>query len=156
MMFKVDHIQIELSKEDQGIRLTTQNNDNVILLNQTVTSVEKIVKENFEIVKAYYQAQPGVVTFIDERDLSSISLKIVLNYLYMYNAWRTMYKEHENRDLMFLAEDFEKPSTNDLIISYFRNEYPDNYSAKCELMLVMSADKFETYEKMRQEFHNMW
>ena len=155
-MFKVDHIQIELSKEDRGIRLTTQNNDNVILLNQTVPSVEKIVKENFEFVKAYYQAQPGVVTFIDERDLSSISLKIVLRYLYMYNAWRTVYKEHENRDLMFLAKDFESPSTGDLIISYFRNEYPDNYSAKCELMLAMSSDEFEAYEKMRQEFHNMW
>ena len=155
-MFKVDHIQIELTEENQGIRLTSQNNDNVILQNQTMPSVEKIVKENFEIVKTYYQARPGVVTFIDERDLSSISLKIVLRYLYMYNMWRTMYWEHENRDLMFLAEDFENPNTGDLIILYFRNAYPDNYSAKCECMLAMSADEFEAYEKMRQEFHDMW
>ena len=155
-MFKVDHIQIELTEEDQGIRLTTQNNDNVILKNQTMISVEKIVKENFEIVKAYYQAQPGVFTSIDERDLSSVSLKIVLRYLYMYNAWRTMYREHENRDLMFLAEDFRHPSTGDLIISYFKNAYPGNYSTKCELMLAMSSDEFEAYEKERQDFHDMW
>ena len=155
-MFKVDYIQIELTEEDQGIRLTTQNNDNVILKNQTMISVEMIVKENIEMVKAYYQAQPGVVNFIDERDLSSISLKIVLHYLYMYNSWRTVYWEHEDRDLSFLAKDFESPSTGDLIISYFKNKYPDNYSAKCKLMLAMSADEFEVYEKDREEFHNMW
>ncbi|MHB0987801.1 MAG: hypothetical protein ACYC3P_03935 [Bellilinea sp.] len=156
MIFKVDDIQVELAEENKGIRLTTQNNDNVILQNQTMTSVENIVRENFEIVKSHYQAKLGVAILIDERNLGIISLKIVLHYLYIYNMWKKAYKDHKDQDLVFLAEDFESPSTGDMIIWYFKNEYPENYSAKCELMLAMSADEFKAYEKRRQEFHDMW
>jgi hypothetical protein len=156
MMFKVDYIEIELAEENEGIRLTTQNSDNVILQNQTIASVENIVRENFEIVRSHYRDIPGVDSFIDERDLNILSLKIVLHYLYMYNLWRKMYKHHKNRDLKFIVEDFESPSTGDMIIWYFKNEYPESYSAKCELMLALSADEFKAYEKRRQEFYNMW
>lgn len=155
-MFNIDDITIELAEENKGVRLTTYNDDNVILQNQTMTSVENIVRENFQVVKAHYQAKAGVSVSIDEYDLSIISLKIVLHYLYMYNMWRKMYKEHIDRDLRFLAEDFESPSTGDMLIWYFRNKYPETYSAKCELMLGMSADEFKGYEKRRQEFHDMW
>jgi len=156
MMFTVDDIQIELAKEDGGVRLISQNGDNVILQNQTMPSVETIVRENFRIVKSHYQAKLDVLVSIDRRDLSIISLKIVLDYLYMYNAWRKMYKEHRNRDLRFLAEDFENPGTADTIIWHFKNKYPENYSDKCELLLGMSRDTFRSYEQRRQEFHDMW
>ena len=151
----IDDIQIELTKESSGIRLTTPNNDNVILKDQTASSVEAIVRENFQIVKSYYQAKPGVLGSIDKHDLSVVILKIVLDYLYMYNMWRKLYKEQQDRDLRFLVEDFAHPRTSDTIIWYFKNKFPKNYSAKCELMLGMSADEFKAYEKSRQEFRDM-
>jgi len=156
MIFKIDDIEIKLAEEKKGVRLTTQNDDNVILPNQTMASVENIVKENFQIVKSYYQAKSGVSDTVDKHDVSVISLKIVLHYLYMYNMWRKMYKDHSDRDLKFLAEDFEHPSTSDQIIWYFKKKYPKSYSAKCELMLSMSTDEFKRYEKKRQEFDDMW
>jgi hypothetical protein len=154
-MFTIDDIPIELAEENKGIRLTTDD-DNLILPNQTMTSVEHIVRENFRMVKAHYQAKSGVSVSIDGRDLSLVSLRIVLHYLYMYNKWREMYEHHKDRDLKFLIEDFEHPSTHDLIIWYFRNKYLEKYSTQCELMLGMSADEFRSYEKSRQEFHDMW
>ena len=155
-MFTIDDIKIELAEENNGLRLTTHNDDNVILQNQTATSVENIVRENFQIVKSHYQAKSGVSVSIDKHDLNVISLKIVLHYLYMYNMWRKTYKHHKDRDLKFLTEDFENPSTSDMIIWYFKNTYPKSYSTKCEFMLGMSADEFKSYEKRRQEFHDMW
>ena len=156
MMFTIDNIKIELGKENNGVRLTTDNDDRVILPNQTIAFVKNIVKENFQIVKTYYNAEPGVSVSIDKRDLSIVSLKIVLDYLYMYNMWRNIYDHHKGRNLKFLIEDFEMPTTKDKIIWYFKNKYPDDYPAKCELMLGMSADEFKKYEKRRQEFYNMW
>ncbi len=156
MKFKIDDTEIELARENKGIRLTTHNDDNIILPNQTMDSVENIVKENFQIVKSYYQAKSGVSVSVDKHDISVVSLKIVLYYLYMYNMWRRIYEHHKDRDLEFLAEDFENPSTRDTIIWYFKKKYPENYSTKCELMLSMSADEFKSYEKKRQEFHDMW
>jgi hypothetical protein len=41
-MFTIDDIKIKLAEENKGIRLTTQNDDSVILPNQTMTSVENI------------------------------------------------------------------------------------------------------------------
>jgi hypothetical protein len=155
-MFTIDDIKIELAEENKGIRLTTQNDDNIILQNQTMTSVENIVRENFQIVKSHYQAKTGVPVSINKHDLSIISLKIVLHYLYMYNAWRMIYPQHKDRDLRFLTEDFENPNTGDMIIRYFNNKYPETYSAKCRLMLSMSTDEFASFEKRRKEFHDMW
>jgi hypothetical protein len=156
-MFEIDGIAIELAEENEGVRLTTHNGDNVILQDQTLISAENTVRENFLTVKThYYRAEAGLSVAIDEHDLSIISLKIVLHYLYMYNMWRRMYMELKDRDLRFLTKDFENPSTGDMIISYFRNKYPEAYSGKCELLLGMSADEFRDYEKSRQEFHDMW
>jgi hypothetical protein len=156
MIFKIDDIEIELAEKNKGIRLTTHNDDNIILPNQTMDSVENIVKENFQIVKSYYQAKLGVSASVDKHDINAVSLKIVLYYLYMYNMWRKMYENHRDRDLKFLAKDFENPNTSDRIIWYFKKKYPKSYSAKCELMLSLSPDEFKRYEKKRQEFDDMW
>ena len=78
--------------------------------------VESVVKENSQIVKSYYQAKSGVS--IERSDLSIIILKIVLQYLYMYNMWRKMYEKEKARDLRFITDDFEHPSTHDMVISY--------------------------------------
>lgn len=151
-MFTIDNIKIELSKENDAIRLITDNGDNVILPNQTMAFVENIVKENYQIVKSYYQAKAS--RSIDERDLHIISLKIVLYYLYMYNMWRKMYEKEKFRDLRFANSDFAHPATHDMIISHFKNKYPNNYSTSCEILFGMSADEFKTYEKRRERVNN--
>ena len=155
-MFTIDNIPVELTEENKGVRLMTPNDDNVIFPNQTMASIESIVKENFQIVKSHYQAKSGVLDAIDIQDLSIVSLKIVLHYLYMYNMWRKTYIEHRNHDLKFLTKDFDNPSTHDMIIQYFKKKYPERYPSRCELMFGMSADEFNRYEKSRQEFHDMW
>jgi hypothetical protein len=67
-----------------------------------------------------------------------------------------MYKKERNRDLTFLTKDFDHPQMNDIIIQFFKERYPDNYSDKCEAMLNMSHEKFSVYDKNRQNFQNMF
>ena len=148
MKFTVDGIEIELAEENGGIRLTTRHDDNVILPDQTMASVENIVKENLQIVRSYYLAKSGVPVSIDERDLTVVSLKLVLHYLYMYNMWRKMYQNHKARDLKFQKEDLESPGTHDMIIAYFKNKYPDGYSAMCAHMLGISVEAFRHVVKI--------
>jgi hypothetical protein len=148
MTFMIEDIMIDLTEENGAIRLTADTNNNVILSNQSMAFVENIVKENFQVVKSHYQKKSG--DSVDNRDLNNISLKIVLQYLYMYNMWRRLYEKEKDRDLKFVSDDFEHPATHDMIIGYFKNKYPGNYSVQCAVLLGMSTDRFKKYEEERE------
>ncbi len=153
MTFYVDHIEVDLSNESGGLRLRTSD-DNLMLANQTIEETRSTVEKNHRIVKEHYQKV--VNNIVDPHDLAAVSMRIVLHYLYMYNLWRTMYKRESKRDLTFRDKDFEHPYTKDKIIEYFKNKYPFDYSVKCETILRMSTEKFNEYEKNRQDFYEMF
>jgi hypothetical protein len=153
MNFYVDNIKVDLSKETGGLRLRTDD-DNLLLANQTIEETRSIVLKNHRIVKENYEKL--VNNLIDSDDISKVSMRIVLHYLYMYNLWRTMYKREEKRDLTFREKDFDHPYTKDKIIEYFKNKYPSDYSVKCETLLRMTTEDFNKYEKNRQDFYEMF
>jgi hypothetical protein len=127
---------------------------NLFLENQTLKETIEIIEKNYEIVKNYFQLRTG--TIIELIDLKQICLKIVFNYLYMYNLWRGMYRREKHRDLTFLPKDFDHPQTDDIIIQFFKEKYPNNYADKCEVMLKMSPEDFKAYAKNRQDFQEMF
>jgi len=153
MITQIDNMKMVIEQENQGLRLKTDT-DNLLLQNQTYDETVRMVNTNYEIVKNYFQKK--VDTYIDSIDLKQVCLRIALRHFYMYNLWRTMYKKERNRDLTFLHKDFDHPQTNDIIIQFFKDRYPNNYSNKCEAMLDMSPEEFKAYDKNRQDFQNMF
>jgi hypothetical protein len=151
MTLTIDHIFIKINKEDNGIRLTTDN-ENWFIPNQTIEETKKILEINYKIVKGHFQDKTGQV--VTDTDLENVCFKIVLHYFQMYNHWRTMYKRQTNRDLTFLQKDFEHPYTSYQIIDYFKNKYPDNYADKCETMLEMTSEQFKEYSIRKEQFEN--
>jgi hypothetical protein len=151
MTLNIDHIFIKIDKEDNGIRLTTDN-ENWFIANQTFEETKKILEINYKIVKGHFQDKTGQL--VTDTDLENVCFKIVLHYFQMYNHWRTMYKRQTNRDLTFLQKDFEHPYTSYQIIDYFKNKYPDNYADKCESMLEMTSEQFKEYSIRKEQFEN--
>ncbi|WP_295801185.1 hypothetical protein [Mucilaginibacter sp.] len=146
-----DNLNIDLQLENGGLRVITKIGS-YLVRNQTYEETKSVIEKNYKIVKDYYQGKAN--SLITEIDLENFSLKIVLNYFYMYNMWRTMYKREKNRDLTFLPKDFEHPTTSYLIINYFQKQYPNNYADKCELLLNMSSDRFLEYMRFKEQFDN--
>lgn len=151
MRYNIDHIEVNLERENDGIRLKTDN-ENWFIPNQTIEETKKITEINYYIVKEHFQNKTGQI--ITETDLENVCFSIVLHYFQMYNHWRTMYKRETNRDLTFLQKDFDQPYTSSIIFDFFEKNYPDNYSEKCELLLGMTSEQFKEYAISKEEFDN--
>jgi hypothetical protein len=65
-----------------------------------------------------------------------------------------IYKRETKRDLTFIQKDFEHPYTSFKIVDYFKKMYPDNYAARCEVMLGMTPEQFKEYNIRKEQFDN--
>lgn len=151
MTFNLDNIKVNISDENNGIRLTTEN-ENWFIPRQTLDETKTILDKNFKIIKEHFLDKAGTV--ITQLDLNSTSLKIALNYFQMYNHWRTMYKRETNRDLTFIQKDFDNTDTINIVIGYFKNKYPADYENKCEVMLGMTNAKLKEAVIRKDQYDN--
>ena len=151
MKYNLDHIEIHLEKERNGIRLATDI-ENWFIPNQSIEETRQITEKNYGIVTDHLNNKTGQI--ISPTDLENVSFNIVLHYFQMYNHWRTMYKRETKRDLTFIQKDLDHPYTSSHIVDYFKKMYPDNYADKCEALLEMTQDQFKEYEKRKQEYDN--
>jgi len=151
MTFNLDNIIASISDEDNGIRLTTED-ENWFIPGQTLDETKTVIEKNFKIIQGHFQDKLGEI--VTGADLSNVSLKIALRYFQMYNQWRTMYKRETNRDLTFIEKDFEHPYAFYAIVDYFKKRYPDNYIAKCEIMLNMTTEQTKEYIIRKEQFDN--
>ena len=135
MTFYLDNIKVGLSDENNGIRLTTAE-ENWLIPKQTLAETKTIIEKNFKIIKDHFHDKGMAV--ITQLDLNNVCLKIALHYFQMYNHWRTMYKRETNRDLTFIQKDYDKTDTINIVIGYFKNKYPIDYVDKCVAMLGMT------------------
>jgi len=148
----IEHIIIILTEENQNVRVVF-NKENILLVNQSIEAVSDLIKRNFSTVFTYYCLD--VNDFDVERlDITEVSLKITLYYLYMYNQWRVTYKKQEDRKLDFDKKDFNNPSTHDILFKYFKEKYPDSWIVKCSMLMKMTTDDVENYYKLRESFYN--
>ena len=149
--FYLDNVKVNISEENNGIRLTTID-ENWFIPDQNLDETKTIIEKNFRIIKTHFHDKLGKI--VTEADLSNISLKICIYYFQMYNHWRSMYKKERNRDLTFIQNDFDHPSTSDTIVDYFKSTYPENYISKCEVMLNMTSEQVKNYVIRKEEFDN--
>ena len=116
----------------------------------TIAETQEVVTRNYHTVKNHYTDKGSEQ--IDASDIERLSLRVVLNYFYMYQLWRGIYENEKNRDLTFIVKDFEHPSTSDIIVAYFKSANKANYADKCGLLMGMSLEEFREHEKNRQAF----
>lgn len=149
------NITLALSKEDDNIRVKSPDK-NVLLLSQNIKNVIPIIESNFSVVDSFYLkriADNPAATF-DPDDIHRVSVSIVLDYLYMYNLWRLQYQRKKYQDLSFKQEDFDHPSTNDTIFSYFKYKYPDDWEIKCCVLMGRELDDLKRYYERRVQYYN--
>ena len=131
--------------------------DNRIALfsNQNVNNISELIKYNFNIVSNHYETlvEKSNLEF-EVDDIICISISIVLDYLYMYNLWRNIYKNQKNRDLSFNEEDFSASNTYDIIFSYLKNKYPNDWKEKSAVLLDVGLDELEVIYKNREYYYN--
>jgi len=133
------------------VRVTTEGHS-VILEDQTIENVSRILIRNFDVVKSFYDSRlrSNLTITVDNVDLSTISISIVLRHLHTYNMWRRMYRTFKNHDLHFLEEHFDAWEAKDTILYYFRSKYPTEWEAKCCILMDLSLAQLYEYQKMRQ------
>lgn len=148
---KLEKIILKLSKEYDNVRIKSDN-DNVILINQDIEIVASLIKNNFDIVYGYYKSK--VINSTDLEDINSVSITIILQYLYMYNTWQNTYKNKINQDLQFNERDFNNPTTFDLIMDYYRKNRPHYWLEKSCVLLGMNVMDLQKYYAERERFYN--
>ena len=134
--------------ERAGVRLRTDAH-NMVFENQSFDEIERLVKQNFEVVKDYYAARTEAL--VDIKDVYELSLRVVLHYLFTCNRWRTLYKLQQNYDLSFKETDFEEPATHDIVIAYFKRKYAVlDHIERARRLLGLTVQEFKAYEKRRE------
>lgn len=151
----LENINLSLSDENGNVRLKSRD-DNVILVDQSVDNISKIVRLNFDVANNFYKkrvSQESVDKF-DLIEINRISLTIVLHYLYLYNSWRNTYKNKADQNLMFNAQDFGNPSTSDIIMNFCKKNHPRDWEERSSILLGMKQDELKRYYKERENFYN--
>ena len=152
---KLENIDMTLSNENGNVRAKSTN-DNVILINQSVDNIADIIKLNFDIVNGFYKSRIANKTAegFELSDINQVSITIVLHYLYMYNSWKNTYENKANQDLRFNEKDFSNPSTSDIIMSFYRKKYPNDWETKSSILLGITTEELQRYYGERQKFYN--
>lgn len=154
---ELENITLTLTEEGNAVRVTGAGR-NVILAEQRVDEVARIIETNFGVVVAFYleriagSAAAGAV-FAAE-DIHQVCVSIVLSYLYIHNHWRLQYAAKKYQDLGFWPEDFGHPSTHDIIFSYYKNNYPSEWEMKCAVLMDMELDALKAYYERRLQYYN--
>lgn len=152
--FKIENITLSLYNEGNNVRVKSDKED-VILFNQNIDNVLELIKYNLSVVINHYKIMiDKAKDNFDFEDVYSVSIAIVLYYLYIYNSWRSMYSKQENKDLRFNTKDFSEPSTHDIVFNYFKTRYPSNWENKCAVLFGMAIAELKDYYKTREDFYN--
>lgn len=151
----IENNALDLVKENGGVRVYLPATS-IIFSEQNIKNLSGIIQHNFEVVVKHYTsmiAQHPEISF-DPDDIHTISMKMVLSFLYMYNSWRVQYRRKKYDNLDFKEEDFNSPSANDIIFDYYRVNYPADWQEKCAVLMGKDLEALKEYFQRRQDFHN--
>jgi len=151
----IENIVLELVKENNDVRVYLPRRS-IIFSEQKIKTLSSIIQHNFKVVDTHYAsmiAQHPKISF-DMEDIHTISMKIVLDYLYIYNSWRVQYRRKKYDNLDFKHEDFEDARANDIIFDFYRVNYPADWQEKCAVLMGKDLEALKKYFQGRQDFYN--
>ena len=126
---QLDKLEIIVSKTLFG-KVIVEFNGQTISIQYTAERAIDIINHNFDKIKSYYLSNlsKNQASNINFDDLSTISVKILVNYLEQYCRWNKQHTK-SNYDLKFYEKDFYHPATYDIIIFFLKHKYPDNWKS---------------------------
>ena len=145
----LDNIEIEIKRVSDKVHIIYNNEEFILLTDIDIKEITTLIGKNYNIVKSKINNEN-----INSNDINIITIKIILYYLSTYILWRRMYSKEKNRDLTFIEKDLHNPQTNDIIINYFKKEYPNHYVEKCSILLNKPVSETILYIKNREDFQN--
>jgi len=151
----LEKIVLELVKENNDVRVYLPTRS-IIFSEQKIKNLSSIIQHNFKEVDTHYRsmiAQHPEISF-DLDDIHTISMKIVLSFLYIYNSWRVQYRRKKYDNLDFKEEDFNSARAADVIFDYYRVNYPADWQEKCAVLMGKDLESLKQYFQDRQDFHN--
>lgn len=154
MKIALNKIEIVVSKSLFG-KVNVEFNGQAISVNDTKARVIEIIQDNYKQIKAHYFSNLSKyqLSDFDSIDLNTISVKILIYYLDQYSRWKEQYKK-SNYDIKFYEKDFEHPSTYDIIISFLKEKYPDNWKSISEKYINKTPEEFDFYWTNRLAYFN--
>lgn len=87
------------------------------------------------------------------RQLSEI---ITDHYYEQYKRFLSQYPKSVKRYSSFQIKDLDHPQVFEIIITYLKNKFPQNYKGYAGVILSMTDAEIGLFEKNRQDFYNMW
>lgn len=155
MTINLDNNELTISQKLFGSTITVEHaRQKVSVLNDTIDRTTEIIKSNYETIKSFYVAKLNKNhTDINPKDLSEISLKILLYYLDQYSRWKEQYKK-SIYDIKFYEKDFDHPTTKDMVVFYLKEKYPDNWKEISSKYLDLSSTEFDAYWENRLAYFN--
>lgn len=151
----LENIVLELVKENNGVRVYLPTTS-IIFSEQNIENLSSIIQHNFKVVDTHYTsmiAQHPEISF-DLNDIHTISMKIVLRFLYIYNSWRVQYRRKKYDNLEFKEEDFNNASANDVIFDFYRGNYPADWQEKCAVLMGKDLEALKNYYQRRLDYYN--
>ena len=125
MKVQLDKIELDVSKTLFG-KLKVEFNGSTTTINDTATRAVEVIKDNYEKIKAHYISNFSKnLGGLENDDLNTICVKILIHYLDQYSRWKEQYKK-SNYDIKFYEKDFEHPDTYDIIILFLKEKHPDH------------------------------
>jgi len=149
---KLDKLIIYLYVDNNDVRVIFDKIEKTIT-NQNIENVIELIEYNFKVVRSYYNKIVMNEQNFDLSDINYLSISIVIFYLHMYNLWKNMYKKQENKSLKFQEKDFINPSTSDIVFSFYKKKYPDDWQQRCSVLLGMQLNDLKEYYKRRELFY---
>lgn len=150
--FNIEGEIFKLSREEGSIRVIS-GDINALLENQNISTVSELIKHNLKTIKDYYLARTSNIQ-VSSLDILQVSIKIMINHLYIYNSWRNKYERQINRDLKFNEKDFDDSQTYDVVLYYFKSKYPTDWEEICSALLNMDIYRLREYYKGREQYYN--
>ena len=112
-------------------------------------------KNNFlKDIIAYYNSINN--DLVPDKAINDLSNFLANHFYYKYKEFSKVYPKSKKRYSKMKIEDLDNPLSHDLIIKFFKDNFPDNYRFYCSAVFKMSLDDFTEYEKNRNQFNDMF
>lgn len=111
-------------------------------------------QEFFNCINDYYvNVSNGKVPLELVNELS----ELVTNYYYEeYSRFGKQYPKSAKRYSTFQLKDLGHPTTQEMVIKYFKTNSSEHYRDFSQQLLNMSEEELNKFEKNREDFYKMW
>jgi hypothetical protein len=92
--------------------------------------------------------------YLSEKQLSEMTLNVVLHFLYMYSNWRRTNDKYKDLELKLQPTDFDHIQANDECYWYCKSKLTGNFRVSAAALMGKTDKELRGYEVARERFAN--